>query len=77
MATVDRIHGFEIDGQPVLAYESEGYRLWRCDCAAFQRALVRGEEGRCTHVAVAMWRAAMEGTIRFREPHTAPSDCPY
>lgn len=74
MATVDRIHRFEIDGQPVLAYESGEHRLWRCDCVAFQRALGRGQEGRCTHVAVAIWHATVEGTLQPREPHTAPSE---
>ena len=69
MATVNRVYRFEIDGQSVFAYESAGHRLWRCDCGQFQRALGRGEEGRCPHVAVASWRAVMEGTIQFQKPH--------
>jgi hypothetical protein len=72
----DRVHRFDIDGQDVMAYESDGHRLWRCHCERFQRSLGRGQEGRCPHVAVAIWRATMEGIIQRPGAQTAEAGLP-
>ena len=56
-----------IEGQEVRCYQSEGERLWRCECAAFQRRLERYGEGFCAHTAVAIMRCTEDGSIDFHD----------
>jgi hypothetical protein len=53
---------FNIEGRPVRCHESDGHRLWRCECAYFQRTLAIYQQGFCPHVVVAIERA-MRGTV--------------
>jgi len=61
----DRVLTFDIEGQPVVCYQTGGDRLWRCECAEFQRTLARYKEGFCAHVVVAIERALRDGVIDF------------
>jgi hypothetical protein len=54
---------FDIEGQEVRCYECEGSRLWRCECAAFQRRLGLFGEGFCAHTALAIMRCLDDGSI--------------
>ena len=47
---------FEIEGTKVSCHESDGHRLWRCECADFERRLSRYGEGFCAHTAAALMR---------------------
>jgi hypothetical protein len=48
---------FDIEGQEVRCYLSDGDRLWHCECERFQRTLAQYREGFCPHTAVAILRA--------------------
>ena len=53
-------------GRPESAVLSEkGDRLWRCECAAFQRRLEQYGEGFCVHTAVAIMRSLEDRSIEF------------
>ena len=52
------VRTFDIEGQEVKCYESDGHRLWHCECAYFQRTLEQYREGFCPHTAVAIMRHA-------------------
>jgi hypothetical protein len=54
-----------VEGQEVRCYQSEGHRLWRCECVAFQRRLEQYGEGFCTHTAVAIMRSLEDRSIEF------------
>lgn len=45
---------FNIKGQEVVCYQNGDNRLWRCECAYFQRTLQRYQQGFCPHTAVAI-----------------------
>ena len=45
---------FDVEGQPVICYVTGEHRLWRCDCAYFQRTLQQYGEGFFPHVVVAV-----------------------
>ena len=49
---------FDIEGQEVKCYESDGQRRWHCECAYFQRTLEQYREGFCPHTALAITRQA-------------------
>jgi hypothetical protein len=59
------VRTFDIEGQEVRCYQSEGYRLWRCECPDFQRRLSQLGEGFCAHTAVAIMRLTEEGSIEL------------
>ena len=59
------VRTFDIEGQEVRCYQSEGHRLWRCECPDFQRRLSQLGEGFCAHTAVAIMRLTEEGSIKF------------
>jgi hypothetical protein len=60
----------DIEGRRVTCYESDGCRLWRCECAHFQRTLATYKEGFCPLVFV-----AIEHLMSVRgEEHPATSD---
>ena len=61
--TPQAVRTFDIEGQEVRCYQSEGHRLWRCECPAFQRRLSQRGEGFCAHTAVAIMRLTEEGSI--------------
>ena len=44
---------FVIEGQEVRCYELDGHRLWRCECADFERRLGQFGDDFCAHTAVA------------------------
>jgi len=54
-----------VEGQEVRCYQSEGHRLWRCECAAFQRRLEQYREGFRGHTAVAIMRSLEDASIEF------------
>jgi hypothetical protein len=54
-----------VEGQEVRCYQSDGDRLWRCECAAFQRRLEQYGEGFCVHTAVAIMRSLEDRSIEF------------
>ena len=56
---------FDIEGQKVLCYLSDGHRLWRCECAYFQRTLTQYGEGFCPHTALAIMRSIEDGSLTF------------
>jgi len=59
------VRTFDIEGQEVTCYESDGHRLWRCECAHFQRTLNAHGEGFCPHTAVAIMRCIEDGSIQM------------
>jgi hypothetical protein len=59
------VHTFDIEGQPVVCYQSGADRLWRRECAYFQSMLATHNQGFCPHVVVAIERAFREGLIVF------------
>jgi hypothetical protein len=52
---------FDIEGQLVTCYQTDGDRLWRCECAYFQRTLAMYNRGFCPHIVVAIWQV-MQGS---------------
>ena len=56
---------FDVEGEEIRCYELDGDRLWRCECAAFQRRLERFGQGFCAHTAVAIERCITDGSISF------------
>ena len=56
---------FDIEGQEVRCHQSEGHRVWRCECPDFQRRLSQFGEGFCAHTAVAIMRLTEEGSIEL------------
>jgi hypothetical protein len=62
MRSQDRpVQAFDIEGQEVKCYMSDGQRLWQCRCAHFERTLRQYGEGFCPHTAVAIMRALEDG----------------
>lgn len=59
------VRTFNVEGQEVKCYESDGHRLWRCECAYFQRTLGQYGEGFCPHAAVAIMRCLEDGSIEI------------
>lgn len=59
------VRTFDIEGQEVRCYQSEGHRLWRCECPDFQRRLSQLGEGFCAHTAVAIMRLTEQGSIQL------------
>lgn len=59
------VRTLEIEGQEVRCYESDGHRLWRCECPAFQRRVTESGAGYCGHTAVAIMRGLEEGWIKL------------
>ena len=57
---------FAIDGQVVRCYQTDGDRLWRCECSYFQRMLAEHNQGFCPHVAFAIEEAIAAGLIELR-----------
>jgi hypothetical protein len=56
---------FDVEGQVVVCYQTGGDRLWRCECAEFQRTLASYKEGFCAHVVVAIQRALRDRVIEL------------
>jgi len=63
--TPQAVRTFDVEGQEVQCYQSAGHRLWRCECADFQRRLSQLGEGFCAHTAVAIMRLTEEGSIEL------------
>jgi hypothetical protein len=63
--TSQAMHTFDIEGQEVRCYRSDGQNLWRCECSAFRRRLSQYGEGFCAHTAVAIMRSVEDGSIKF------------
>jgi hypothetical protein len=61
--TNQAMHTFDIEGEEVRCYHSDGQNLWRCKCSAFQRRLSQYGEGFCAHTAVAIMRSLEDGSI--------------
>jgi hypothetical protein len=56
---------FNVEGHPVQCHESDGHRLWHCDCAYFQWTLAIYNEGFCPHIVVAIGLALRDGTMEL------------
>ncbi len=61
----DHVLTFDIEGQRVTCYRTGEDRLWRCECAEFQRALASYKEGFCPYVVLAIERALQDGVMRL------------
>jgi hypothetical protein len=59
------VRTFDIEGEEVKCYESDGHRLWRCGCPYFQQKLDAHGEGFCPHTAVAIMRSLEDGSIEM------------
>jgi hypothetical protein len=57
------VRTFDVEGQEVRCYLSDGDRLWHCECESFQRTLPQDGEGFCPHTAVAIMRALEDGSL--------------
>jgi hypothetical protein len=66
--STDGVVTFDIEGQPVTCYQTGRDRLWRCECACFQRTLATYTEGYCPHIVVAIERAVRDRVIDFDGP---------
>ena len=60
-----KVRTFDIEGQPVRLIETEGRRVWLCDCNAFQERAARHSESFCAHTAVAIMRCIEEGSLEL------------
>ena len=60
------VRTFDIEGQPVRCIETDGRRLWLCECRSFQERAMRYPEGLCAHTAVAITRYIQDGSIEIR-----------
>jgi hypothetical protein len=58
-----RVYEFNVEGRPVQCHESDGHRLWRCECAYFQRTFTTYREGFCPHVVIAIETFLRDGAI--------------
>jgi hypothetical protein len=56
-----KLRPFDIEGQEMRCYESDGHRLWRCENPALQRRLGQFGEWFCAHTAVAITLRCLEG----------------
>jgi hypothetical protein len=56
---------FDIEGQLVRCFEANGHRLWRCECADFQRRLAQFGNGFCAHTALPIQRCIEDGSIKL------------
>jgi hypothetical protein len=57
------VRTFNIEGQPVRCIETDGKRLWLCECAQFKERATRHPEGFCGHTAVAIMRCIQDRSI--------------
>lgn len=60
-----KVHTFDIEGPPVRCIETDGRRLWLCECASFKERAARHSEGFCSHTAVAIMRCIDDGSIQI------------
>ena len=54
----------DIEGQHIECIETNGRRLWRCDCEDFRHRTTALGEGFCNHTARAIMQAILAGQIR-------------
>lgn len=55
----------DIEGQAVRCIETDGRRLWLCECESFKERAARYPEGFCSHTAVAITRCIDDGSIQI------------
>jgi hypothetical protein len=60
-----QVSTFDVEGQPVSCYQTGEDRLWRCECAHFQRTLATYKQGFCAHIVVAIERTLRDGVIDY------------
>ena len=60
-----KVRTFDIEGQPVRLIETEGRRVWLCDCASFRERAAQYSESFCAHTAVAIMRCVQDGSIQI------------
>jgi hypothetical protein len=60
------VRTLDIEGQPVRCIETDGRRVWLCDCQSFQERATQHPEGFCAHTAVAIMRCVQDGSIEIR-----------
>jgi hypothetical protein len=56
---------FDIEGHPVRCVETDGRRVWLCDCPSFEGRAARHPEAFCAHTAVAIMRCIEDGSIEI------------
>jgi hypothetical protein len=61
-----KVQTFDIEGQTVRCIETDGKRLWLCECPFFQERATRHPEGCCARTAVAIMRCIQDGSIEIR-----------
>ena len=58
-----KVRPFDIEGQSVRLIETEGRRLWLCECPSFNERAAHHSEGFCAHTAVAIRRCIQGGAV--------------
>jgi hypothetical protein len=58
-----KIRTFYIEGQQVRLIETDGHRLWVCECESFKQRAVDHPESFCAHTAIAITRCIQDGSI--------------
>lgn len=63
-----QVFTFDVEGQPVVCYQTGADLLWRCGCAHCQRTLATYKQGFCAHIVFAIERALLDGVIDYDAP---------
>lgn len=61
-----KVRTLDIEGQPVRLVETDGERLWLCECDYFQERAALHTEGYCAHVLEAIMRCFEDGSISIK-----------
>ena len=56
------VRTFDIEGQRVRCIQTDGGRVWLCECPSFQERATRHKDGFCAHTAVAIMRCIQDGS---------------
>src|ERR1700694_6114415 len=59
-----KVRTLDIEGQCVRCIETDGRRVWLCECPSFKERATRHPEGFCAHTAVAIMRGIHDGSNR-------------
>jgi hypothetical protein len=60
-----KVRTIDIEGRPVRLIETEGHRVWLCDCASFKERAAQHSERFCAHTAVAIMLCIEDGSVEF------------
>ena len=62
--TPAKVRTVDIEGHPVRCIETNGHRLWLCECESFKERAARHPEGFCAHTDVAIMWCIEDGSIK-------------